>query len=48
VVTTYDEQGAVKLSTTASGVHNLKDSTVQRVAMKLTSAAEAEHSATGV
>ena len=42
VVTIYDEQGAVKLSTTAAGVHVLNDTTVQRAAMKLTAAAEAE------
>ena len=42
VVAIYDEQGVVKLSTTASGVHVLKDTTVQRAVMKLTAAAEAE------
>ena len=42
VVAIYDEQGVVKLSTTACGVHVLKDTTVQRAAMKLTTAAEAE------
>jgi hypothetical protein len=42
VVAIYDEQGAVKLSTTASGVHVLKDTTVQRAATRLTAAAEAE------
>jgi hypothetical protein len=42
VVAIYDEQGVVKLSTTASGVHILKDTTVQRAAIKLTDAAEAE------
>jgi hypothetical protein len=41
VVAIYDEQGVVKLSTTASGVHVLKDTTVQRAAMRLTAAAEA-------
>lgn len=41
VVAIYDEQGVVKLSTTAAGVHVLKDTTVQRAAMKLTTAAEA-------
>lgn len=41
VVAIYDEQDVVKLSTTASGVHVLKDSTVQRAAMRLTDAAEA-------
>ena len=48
VVAIYDEQGSVKLSTTASGVHVLKDTTVQRAAMRLTAAAEAEtEAATG-
>ena len=42
VVAIYDEQGVVKLSTTAAGVHVLKDITVQRATMILTSAAEAE------
>jgi hypothetical protein len=42
VVAIYDEQGVVKLSTTACGVHVLKDTTVRRAAMKLTAAAEAE------
>ena len=42
VVAIYDEQGVVKLSTTACGVHVLKDTSVQRAAMKLTTAAEAE------
>jgi len=42
VVAIYDEQGVVKLSTTASGVHVLKDTTVQRAVMKVTAAAEAE------
>jgi hypothetical protein len=32
IVSIYDEQGAVKLATTASGVHVLKDVTVQRAA----------------
>jgi hypothetical protein len=41
VVAIYDEQGVVKLSTTASGVHILKDTTVQHAAMKLIEAAEA-------
>lgn len=42
VVAIYDEQGVVKLSTTACGVHVLKDTTVQRAAMRLTDAHEAE------
>jgi len=32
IVSIYDEQGAVKLATTASGVQVLKDMTVQRAA----------------
>ena len=32
VVAIYDEQGEVKLATTAGGVHILKDITVQRAA----------------
>lgn len=32
VVAIYDEQGDVKLATTAGGVHILKDITVQRAA----------------
>jgi hypothetical protein len=46
VVAIYDEQGVVKLSTTACGVHVLKDTTVQRAAMQVTAAAEAEAAAT--
>ena len=42
VVAIYDEQGAVKLSTTASGVHVLKDTTVQRALMVISAAADAE------
>jgi hypothetical protein len=38
VVAIYDEQGAVKLATTAGGVHVLKDMTVPR-AISLVSAA---------
>lgn len=45
VVAIYDEQGVVKLSTTAGGVHVLKDITVQRAARRLTSAAENEAAA---
>lgn len=40
VVAIYDEEGVVKLSTTASGVHVLKATTVQRAAMRLTVTAE--------
>lgn len=32
VVAIYDEQGEVKLATTAGGVHSLKDMTVRRAA----------------
>jgi hypothetical protein len=32
IVAIYDEQGTVKLATTAGGVHVLKDMTVQRAA----------------
>lgn len=42
VVAIYDEQGVVKLSTTAGGVHLLKDGTVQRAVTRLTASAEAE------
>lgn len=45
VVAIYDEDGVVKLSTTAGGVHMLKGSTVQRAAMRLTAAAEADAAA---
>ena len=42
VVAIYDEQGAVKLATTASGVHVLKDITVQRAVMVVSAAADAK------
>ena len=45
VVAIYDEQGVVKLSTTACGVHVLKDTTVRRAAMRLTTAVEDEAAA---
>jgi hypothetical protein len=41
VVAIYDEQGAVQLATTASGVHILKDTTVQRAVMMVSAAADA-------
>ena len=41
-VAIYDEQGVVKLATTASGVHVLKDTTVQRAVMVVSAAADAE------
>jgi hypothetical protein len=40
VVAIYDEQGAVKLATTASGVHILKDMTVRRAAALVAAASE--------
>jgi hypothetical protein len=42
IVAIYDEQGVVKLATTASGVHVLKDTTVQRAVMVVSAAADAE------
>lgn len=42
VVAIYDELGAVKLATTAGGVHVLKDMTVQRAVAIVSRAAEAE------
>ncbi len=42
VVAIYDEQGAVKLATTAGGVHVLKDMTVQRAAGLVAAAADAD------
>lgn len=47
VVALYDEQGSVKLATTASGVHVLKDTTVQRAVMIVSAAADAEAARTG-
>ena len=41
VVALYDEQGCVKLSTTAGGVHVLKDMTVQRAIGMISAAADA-------
>ncbi len=41
VVAIYDEQGDVKLATTASGVHILKDMTVRRAAALVAAAADA-------
>jgi hypothetical protein len=40
VVAIYDEQGAVKLATTAGGVHILKDMTVRRAAALVAAAAD--------
>jgi hypothetical protein len=47
VVAIYDEQGSVKLATTASGVHVLKETTVQRAVMIVSAAADAEAARTG-
>lgn len=41
IVAIYDELGAVKLATTASGVHVLKETTVQRAVTIISAAAEA-------
>lgn len=41
IVAIYDEQGSVKLSTSAGGVHVLKDISVQRAAALVSAAAEA-------
>jgi hypothetical protein len=41
VVAIYDEQGQVKLATTAGGVHILKDITVQRAAGIVSNAEDA-------
>jgi len=42
VVAIYDELGAVKLATTAGGVHILKDMTVQRATALVSRAADAD------
>ncbi|MGC1412755.1 MAG: hypothetical protein WA864_27885 [Acetobacteraceae bacterium] len=42
IVAIYNEQGVVKLATTAAGVHVLKDTTVQRAVMVVSAAADAE------
>jgi hypothetical protein len=42
IVSVYDEQGTVKLATTASGVHILKDMTVQRAAAIVSKATDAD------
>ena len=41
VVAIYDEQGEVKLATTAGGVHTLKDISVQRAAALVSRAEDA-------
>ena len=41
VVAVYDEQGSVKLSTAAGGVHVLKDITVRRAVAMVSAAADA-------
>ena len=47
IVAIYDEQNTVKLATTASGVHVLKDITVQRAVMVVSAAADAEAARNG-
>ncbi len=47
VVAIYDEQGTVKLATTAGGVHVLKDMTVQRAAAIVSAAADEDAAASG-
>jgi hypothetical protein len=42
IVSIYDEQGEVKLATTAGGVHTLKDITVRRAAAIVARDAEME------
>jgi len=44
IVAIYDEQGAVKLATTATGVHVLNNITVQRAVMVVSAAADADAS----
>jgi hypothetical protein len=46
VVAIHGNEGVVKLSTTSSSVHVLKDITVQRAAMRLAAAADAEAAGT--
>ena len=41
IVSIYDEQGAVKMATTASGVHILNNVTVPRAVMVVSAAADA-------
>jgi hypothetical protein len=41
IVAVYDEQGTVKLATTAGGVHTLKDISVQRAAALVAAAEDA-------
>jgi hypothetical protein len=47
VVAIYDEQGSVKLSTAAGGVHLLKDISVQRAAAIVANAQDAAASRFG-
>lgn len=47
VVAIYDEQGEVKLATTAAGVHILRDMTVRRAAALVAAAADAGVARTG-
>ena len=41
IVALYDEQGSVKLATTAGGVHVLNEMTVRRAAALISAAADA-------
>jgi hypothetical protein len=47
IVAIYDEQGTVKLATTAFGVHVLKDTTVQRAVLVVSAVADAEAARSG-
>ena len=47
IVAIYDEQGTVKLATTAGGVHVLKDMTVQRAAAIVSTATDTDTDAAG-
>jgi hypothetical protein len=42
IVAIYDEQGCVKLATSAGGEHILKDMSVQRAAARVSEAVEAD------
>jgi hypothetical protein len=47
IVAIYDEQGTVKLATTAGGVHVLKDMTVQRAAAIVSTATDTDAAGSG-
>jgi hypothetical protein len=47
IVAIYDEQGSVKLATTAGGVHVLKDMTVQRAAAIVSTATDTDAAGSG-